>query len=91
VALTALTSAAEVLVAAAHDPYVRGRLSRPDVEGWAGHGAVAWRFRYTGDRVPYVMTHGAPADVALLLESLLPEAASWRRYVEAVELILQIT
>jgi GNAT superfamily N-acetyltransferase len=62
-----------VLVAADHDPYVRGRLSRTDVEGWAGHGAVAWRFRYTGDRSPYVMTHGEPARVALLLESLLPE------------------
>jgi ribosomal protein S18 acetylase RimI-like enzyme len=73
VALTTLTSAAEVLVAADHDPYVRGRLSRPDVEGWAGEGAVAWRFRYTGDRAPYVMTHGAPADVARLLEALLPE------------------
>jgi GNAT superfamily N-acetyltransferase len=73
VALTALTSAAEVLVATDHDPYVRGRLSRPDVEGWAGEGAVAWRFRYTGDRAPYVMTHGAPAAVALLLEALLPE------------------
>lgn len=72
-ALTALTSAAEVLVAAEHDPYVRGRLSRPDVEGWAGEGAVAWRFRYTGDRGPYVMTHGEPAQVALLLEALLPE------------------
>ena len=72
-ALTALTSAAEVLVAAEHDPYVRGRLKRPEVEGWAGEGAVAWRFRYSGDRAPYVMTHGAPADVARLIEALLPE------------------
>ncbi|MDP9181469.1 MAG: GNAT family N-acetyltransferase [Actinomycetota bacterium] len=71
--VTPLSSAAEVLVAADHDPYVRGRLSRTDVEGWAGHGAVAWRFRYTDDRAAYVMTHGAPGDVALLLEALLPE------------------
>jgi ribosomal protein S18 acetylase RimI-like enzyme len=63
-----LTSAAEVLVAADHDPYVRGRLSRTDVEGWAGHEAVAWRFSDG-----HVMTHGAPAAVALLLEALLPE------------------
>lgn len=60
-------------MAADHDPYVRGRLARTDVEGWAGHGAVAWRFRYSDDRVPYVMTHGAPADVALLIEALLAE------------------
>ena len=66
--LTPLTSAAEVLVAADHDPYVRGRLSRTDVEGWAGHDAVAWRFSDG-----HVMTHGAPAAVALLLEALLTE------------------
>jgi ribosomal protein S18 acetylase RimI-like enzyme len=68
VPLTPLTSAAEVLVAADHDPYVRGRLSRTDVEGWAGHDAVAWRFSDG-----HVMTHGAPAAVALLLEALLTE------------------
>jgi ribosomal protein S18 acetylase RimI-like enzyme len=68
VALTSLTSAAEVLVATDHDPYVRGRLSRTDVEGWAGHDAVAWRFSDG-----YVMTHGEPPAVALLVEALLPE------------------
>lgn len=66
--ITPLTSAAEVLVAADHDPYVRGRLSRTDVEGWAGHGAVAWRFSDG-----YLMTYGEPAAVALLIEALLPE------------------
>lgn len=71
--VTDLTSAAEVLIAAAHDPYVRGRLSRTDVEGWAGHGAVAWRFRYANERKPYVMTHGEPPAVAHLLEELLPQ------------------
>jgi len=70
---TLLTSAAELLVASAHDPYVRGRLTRPEVEGWAGHDAVAWRFTYAGDREPYLMTWGAPTAVALLLEELLPE------------------
>jgi GNAT superfamily N-acetyltransferase len=73
VSLTVLTSAAEVLVAADHDPYVRGRLMRTDVSGWSGHGAVAWRFTYVGDEKPYVMTHGSPSAVALLLEELLTE------------------
>jgi ribosomal protein S18 acetylase RimI-like enzyme len=73
VPLTLLTSAAEVLVATDHDPYVRGRLMRTDVSGWSGHGAVAWRFAYVGDDKPYVMTHGAPSAVALLIEELLTE------------------
>jgi ribosomal protein S18 acetylase RimI-like enzyme len=73
VVLTALTSAAEVLVATDHDPYVRGRLSRPDVEGWGGHGAVAWRFAFRDDRPAHVMTYGEPAAVSLLVEDLLPE------------------
>lgn len=71
--LTTLTSAAEVLVAADHDPYVRGRLTRPDVTGWAGHGAVGWRFTHPGASGPSVMTHGEPAAVARLIEDLLPE------------------
>jgi ribosomal protein S18 acetylase RimI-like enzyme len=73
VALTRLSSAAEVLLAADHDPYVRGRLLRGEVEGWAGHEAVAWRVGRSGDGPPYLMTVGAPAAVALLLEDLLPE------------------
>jgi len=68
VAVTRLTSAAEVLVATGHDPYVRGRLSRTDVEGWAGHSAVAWRYADG-----YLMTHGEPHHVALLIEELLTE------------------
>lgn len=55
-------------MASGHDPYVRGRLSRTDVEGWAGHDAVAWRFSDG-----YLMTHGEPDAVALLLEALLGE------------------
>jgi ribosomal protein S18 acetylase RimI-like enzyme len=72
-ALTLLTSAAEVLLATDHDPYVRGRLSRPDVEGWTGHGATAWRFTYPGARLPSVMAIGEPPAVAMLVEELLPE------------------
>lgn len=67
-AVTSLTSAAEVLVATAHDPYVRGRLTRPDIEGWSDGDATAWRFSDG-----YLMTHGEPPAVALLIEKLLPE------------------
>lgn len=69
--LTILTSAAEVLLATDHDPYVRGSLRRPDITGWAGHGAVAWRSNE--ERVAYLMTRGEPPAVALLVEELLPE------------------
>ncbi len=71
--LTPLTSAAEVLVATDHDPYVRGRLAGADVQGWAGHDAVAWRFPRRAQHPPYLMTTGEPHAVALLLEALLPE------------------
>ncbi|MCW2598527.1 MAG: gcn5-related n-acetyltransferase [Frankiales bacterium] len=71
--LTTLTSAAEVLLASDHDPYVRSTLRQPMVSGWAGHGAVAWRATDAEERVPYVMTWGQPAQVALLIEELLPE------------------
>jgi ribosomal protein S18 acetylase RimI-like enzyme len=73
VLLTTLTSAAEVLLATDHDPYVRGSLRRPMVSGWTGHGAVAWRATDAEERVPYLMTLGDPGPVALLVESLLPE------------------
>lgn len=72
-ALTRLTSAAEVLLATEHDPYARWRLTRHEVEGWAGHGAVAWRGAGKGERPPYLTTVGYPTGVALLLEELLPE------------------
>lgn len=68
---TVLTSAAEVLIATGHDPYVRGSLRRTLVSGWAGHGAVAWRT--VEPEGPYFMTWGEPAQVALLVEDLLPE------------------
>jgi ribosomal protein S18 acetylase RimI-like enzyme len=73
VALTLLTSAAEVLLATGHDAYARWRLNRHEVEGWAGHDAVAWRGAGNGERPPYLTTVGEPAGVALLLEELLPE------------------
>lgn len=72
-ALTVLTSAAEVLLATDHDPYVRGSLRRPEVNGWTGHGAVAWRATDAEERLPYLMTHGQPYGVAQLIEQLLPE------------------
>ena len=72
-ALTVLTSAAEVLLATDHDPHARGSLRRPDVTGWAGHGAVAWRSTDAEERVPYLSTSGPPHAVALLIEELLPE------------------
>lgn len=71
--MTPLTSAAEVLLATDHDPYVRLGLRNPDVSGWAGHDAVAWRATDAEERVPYLMTYGAPADVAALLADLIDQ------------------
>jgi GNAT superfamily N-acetyltransferase len=73
VALTVLTSAAEVLLATDHDPHVRGSLRQSTLTGWVGHGAVAWRATDAEERRPYLMTHGTPHHVALLIEELLPE------------------
>ena len=72
-AVTVLTSAAEVLLATGHDPYVRGSLRRPFVSGWAGHDAVAWRATDAEEQLPYLMTLGAPANVAALVADLLGE------------------
>lgn len=77
--LTVLSSAAEVLLATDHDPYVRGTLRRPDVSGWLGHGAVAWRATDAEERVGYLMTKGEPAAVAALLADLVPELADGTR------------
>ena len=65
--LTPLTSAAQVLLATSHDPYVRGSLRRPMVSGWTGQGAVAWFATDAEERLPYLMTHGGPTGVAELL------------------------
>jgi ribosomal protein S18 acetylase RimI-like enzyme len=73
VAVTVLTSAAEVLLATDHDPYVRGSLRAPEVTGWTGHGAVAWRATDPEERVGYLMSLGEPAQVAALLADLINE------------------
>ena len=72
-AVTPLDSAAEVLVATAHDPFVRSSLRRAMVRGWAGAGATAWLGVDPDDRTPYLSTLGEPAAVAALLTELLPE------------------
>jgi ribosomal protein S18 acetylase RimI-like enzyme len=79
VALTVLTSAAEVLLAADHHPYVRSQLRSHDVSGWAGHGAVAWRALDTEERLPYLMTLGQPAGVAELIADLVPDLRDGQR------------
>ena len=78
-ALTRLSSAAEVLLATDHDPYVRGSLRAADVHGWTGRGAVAWRATDPDDRGPYLMTLGRPEDVASLLADLLDELPNGSR------------
>ncbi|MGZ6825739.1 MAG: hypothetical protein ACXVGH_03020, partial [Mycobacteriales bacterium] len=70
-ALTVLTSAAEVLLATDHSPYVRAQLRAPHVSGWAGSGAVAWHATDAEERVPYLMTLGEPPAVAALIADLL--------------------
>lgn len=72
-AVTALDSAAEVLVATGHDPFARSSLRRAMVRGWTGPGACAWLGVDPDDRTPYLSTLGAPAAVAALLTELLPE------------------
>ena len=72
-AVTVLTSAAEVLLATDHDPYVRGSLRSPSVMGWTGHGAVAWRATDAEERVSYLMSLGSPTAVARLIADLVGE------------------
>ena len=73
VELTPLGSAAEVLVATAHDPYTRSSLRRPLARGWAGGGAVAWMGTDPEERITWLTTHGAPCAVGALLGELLPQ------------------
>lgn len=70
---TVLRSAAEVLVATGHDPYARGSLRRPLLQGWLGSGAVAWIGTDAEERVPYLSALGAPDRVAALLADVLAE------------------
>ena len=71
--VTALASAAEVLVATGHDAFARSVLRRLLVRGWVGEGASAWIAVDRQERIPYLSALGAPGDVARLLTELLPE------------------
>jgi len=73
VSLTALTSAAEVLVATGHDPFARSSLRRPVAHGWLGEGATAWIGIDADERLPYLSALGAPEAVGALLAELVPE------------------
>lgn len=77
--VTALGSAAEVLVATAHDPFARGSLRRPFVRGWVGEGATVWMGTDAEQRLPRLSALGAPAAVAALLTELLPELTARQR------------
>jgi hypothetical protein len=70
---TALGSAAEVLLATGHDPFARGVLRRPDVQGWVAGGATAWLGVDHEERRSYLSALGDPVAVAALLAELLPE------------------
>lgn len=72
-AVTALDSAAEVLVATGHDPFARSSLRRAMVRGWTGEGACAWLGVDPDDLTPYLSALGEPTAVAALLTELLPE------------------
>jgi ribosomal protein S18 acetylase RimI-like enzyme len=77
--VTVLSSAAEVLLATDHDPYVRGTLRRPDVHGWMADGAVAWRATDAEERIGYLMALGGPPAVAALIADLVPELSDGTR------------
>ena len=70
---TALTSAAEVLVATEHDPFARSSLRRPVTRGWVGDGATAWIGIDADEQLPYLSALGEPAAVGALIGELVPE------------------
>src|SRR3954468_23645202 len=72
-ALTALGSAAEVLVATGHDPFARGSLRRHTARGWLAGRAVAWMGIDGEEHVSYLNAIGPPAEVGALVADLLPE------------------
>ena len=72
VPLTPLGSAAEILLATDHDPYVRGSLREVAVRGWMGDGASAWMSRDVGEQHPSLAALGPPPAVGGLLHELLP-------------------
>lgn len=60
-------------MATGHDPFARGSLRRPLVQGWAGGGAVTWLGIDAHEGTAYLSAVGDPAAVAGLLTELLPE------------------
>jgi ribosomal protein S18 acetylase RimI-like enzyme len=70
---TALGSAAELLLATGHDPYVRSSLRSPGVQAWHDGAAALWFGTDAEERSTYVMTRGAPQAVAELVGELLAE------------------
>jgi ribosomal protein S18 acetylase RimI-like enzyme len=78
-ALTALGSAAEILLATGHDPYARGSLRSPAARGWMAERAAAWMGIDSEERVSYLNTLGPPAEVGALLADLLPELPPGQR------------
>ena len=68
-----LGTAAEVLVATAHDPFARGTLRRPLVRGWTTDGASAWLGIDNEERKSYLSTLGDPGVVGALLAEILSE------------------
>ena len=60
-------------MATGHDPFARGSLRRPLVQGWADGGAVAWLGIDAYEGTPYLSALGEPPAVAALIAELLPE------------------
>ncbi|MDP9465937.1 MAG: GNAT family N-acetyltransferase [Actinomycetota bacterium] len=71
--VSSLGTAAEVLVATAHDPFARGTLRRPLLRGWMTDGATAWIGIDDEERTSYLSALGDPGVVGALLAELLPE------------------
>ncbi len=70
---TALSTAAEVLLATDHDPFARATLRRPLVRGWARGGTVVWVGTDPEERRHYLSALGEPGEVAELVGELVPE------------------
>ena len=78
-ALTALGSAAEVLVATGHDPFARGSLRRPIARAWLAGRAVAWMGIDSEERRSYLSALGPPAEVGALIGALVDEVPPGQR------------
>ena len=71
--VASLGTAAEVLVATSHDPFARGTLRRPLLQGWSTEGAAAWIAIDNEERTSYLSALGDPGAVGALVGALLPE------------------